>query len=123
MVGLLFHVFYLLGKCIYDKYRVKRTRFLPDVANEAELFEQRDNTFDDVSGLENATWWTHRTINNFYPPAYMQRYCAVMGVLEGYKGKLYKVLTLCTFLLRQCKCVCTFNLTIRLFHCCLSRYC
>ncbi|XP_011697554.1 PREDICTED: uncharacterized protein LOC105455721 [Wasmannia auropunctata] len=91
MVGLLLHVLYLLGKCIYDRYRVKRTRLLPDVANEAELFRYDYDTFDDVSEFEDTCWWTHRTINNFFPPAYIQRYCAVTEVLSQYKGKLSKV--------------------------------
>ncbi|XP_071558074.1 uncharacterized protein Hen1 [Temnothorax nylanderi] len=94
MVGLLFHVLYLLGKCIYDRYRVRRTTLLPDIATEDELFEQRDDTldpFDDVPEWEVTSWWTHKTINNFCPPAYVQRYCAVTDVLNGYKGKLNKV--------------------------------
>lgn len=101
MVGLLLHVLYYLGKSIYNRYCVKKT-LLPDVANEDELFEQLDDTFDDVSELENTSWWQHRTINNFFPPAYMQRYSVVMDMLQGrYAGKLYKVLTLYIFLLRR----------------------
>ncbi|KAG5322456.1 HENMT methyltransferase, partial [Pseudoatta argentina] len=90
MVGLLFHVLYLLGKCIYDRYRVRKTRLLPDVAYEEELFRYDYDALDD-SELENTLWWTHGTIGNFYPPAYIQRYCAVMNVLDEYKGKLWKI--------------------------------
>ncbi|XP_012534524.1 uncharacterized protein LOC105835615 [Monomorium pharaonis] len=91
MVGLIFHVLYLFGKCIYDKYYVRKTRFLPDTPNEAELFMPDYDTLDDVAELENTSWWTHHTINNFFPPAYIQRYCAVSNVLMEYKGKLHKI--------------------------------
>ncbi|KAG5316249.1 HENMT methyltransferase, partial [Acromyrmex insinuator] len=90
MVGLLFHVLYLLGKCIYDRYRVRKTRLLPDVAYEEELFRYDYDALND-SELENTLWWTHGTIGNFYPPAYIQRYCAAMNVLNEYKGKLWKI--------------------------------
>ncbi|KYM82563.1 UPF0486 protein C1orf59 like protein [Atta colombica] len=90
MVGLLFHVLYLLGKCIYDRYRIRKTRLLPDVAYEEELSRYDYDALDD-SELENTLWWTHGTIGNFYPPAYIQRYCAVMNVLNEYKGKLWKI--------------------------------
>ncbi|XP_018404114.1 PREDICTED: uncharacterized protein LOC108780794 [Cyphomyrmex costatus] len=94
MVGLLFHVLYLLGKCIYDRYRFRKPTVLPDVAYEEELFK-RDydyDAFDDDSELEDTLWWSHRrTIGCFYPPAYVQRYGAVMNVLNDYKGKLWKI--------------------------------
>lgn len=84
-------MFYLFGKCIYDRYYVRKPRFVPDSWDEQELFTQDYDTFDDVSELEHTSWWTHETINNFFPPAYIQRYCAVANILDGYKGSLRKI--------------------------------
>lgn len=112
MVGLLFHVLYLLGKCIYDRYRVRKTRLLPDVAYEEELFKYDYDALDDDSELENTLWWTHRTIGNFYPPAYIQRYYAVMTVLNEYKGKLWKVSISCILSYNNVNYMCYYNNTI-----------
>ena len=95
MVGLLFHVLYLLGKCIYDRYHVRKTRFLPDIANEEELFKYECDALDDDSELENTSWWTHRTIGHFYPSAHDQRQDAVLNLLKEYKEKLWKVSISC----------------------------
>ncbi|XP_011868750.1 PREDICTED: uncharacterized protein LOC105562484 [Vollenhovia emeryi] len=87
MVGLLFHVFYLVGRCIYNRY-FKKTVYQPGIAID-EPFEERDDTFD-IPEL-GTTSWAHCMVNNFCPPAYTQRYCAVTNVLREYEGKLDKV--------------------------------
>ncbi|KAL0107385.1 hypothetical protein PUN28_015738 [Cardiocondyla obscurior] len=89
MVGLLFHVLYLLGRCIYDKYRTKKSRLLPDAAYEEML--EYENTLGDDTELEDTSWWTDKTVSCFCPPAYVQRYSAVSNVLAEYKGNLHKI--------------------------------
>lgn len=98
MVGLLFHVLYLLGKCIYESYHVKRTRVLHDTASEPLPFDDSHDSDDSDDFSEDSSWWVDRPIGRFSPPAHIQRYCAVRDVLGEYKGKLRKVLTFCIYL-------------------------
>ncbi|XP_033321982.2 hen1 methyltransferase [Megalopta genalis] len=92
MVIVLFHVLYLLGKYVYQNYKVNKRKSMDDVVTDAEeIFEFSEADYMMVDPEAPQDFET-RPIR-FFPPAYVQRYVAVSDVLNSskYNGKLRKV--------------------------------
>lgn len=96
MIIVLFHLFYLLSKYVYKTYRLKKLRTLCDATKDntelPESYEMPDDisvSSEDLSASKSNEIYTLK----FSPPAYIQRYNAVMDVLVDpkYQGKLRKV--------------------------------
>ncbi|KAL6265102.1 hypothetical protein P5V15_005192 [Pogonomyrmex californicus] len=88
MIGILLHVLFLLGKRIYERYRGKTKILHYDSETEFSLLS------DELHGEpteEMDLLWKDKTVHGFFPPAYIQRYCAVTNVLNEYNGKLRKI--------------------------------
>ena len=118
MIIVLFHVLYLFGKLIYTRYNCcKQTQTTDTAITECcggvmdsprknrnfameKLAQPPGDNSDDEPDLESKI--------SFFPPAYIQRYIAVQGVLEEarYRGKLRKVLVIFVIFLSICIKVC-----------------
>lgn len=89
MVIVLFHLLCLLGKYMYNSYRVKKLRALCEAARHEEsetIYEMLEEIYDD------RPLSTIRSELKFSPPAYIQRYNAVVDILQHtYKGQVRKV--------------------------------
>ncbi|EZA56852.1 hypothetical protein DMN91_000593 [Ooceraea biroi] len=91
MIFVLFHVLYSLSKYVYKRYHANPLAILHDAAQEAKFHKESCEMRNEVSCDEDAV--LPKTQLKFSPPAYIQRYNAVLNVLidPKYEGKLRKV--------------------------------
>lgn len=90
MVIVLFHLLCLLGKYVYKSYRIKKLKALCEAARHDKpenIYEMLEEIYDD------RPFSTMSSGLRFSPPAYVQRYNAVVDVLYDakYKDQLRKV--------------------------------
>lgn len=101
-------MFYLFGKYVYDSYLDKKANTPSSNDTKEGKVDSRDVLNDnkvqvaanDMLSLSSAEL---PSVVKFSPPAYIQRYLAVMSVLNDpkYSGKLRKVITSYNVLLLQ----------------------
>lgn len=91
MILALFHVLYFFGKFMYQSYRTKWKAVEDDTIGTEERFKisETDYMLRDPEAPQN---FEQKTIR-FFPPAYVQRYVAVIDVVRNlvHKRKLRKV--------------------------------
>ncbi|XP_054008797.1 uncharacterized protein LOC128892410 [Hylaeus anthracinus] len=94
MIIVLFHVLYLLGKFVYQKYGVKNQKTMDDdaVIDSKKQLEISDRVYRMIDPEAPQDDEKENNIR-FFPPAYVQRYTAVSDILASpkYQGKLRKV--------------------------------
>ncbi|XP_012234845.1 uncharacterized protein Hen1 [Linepithema humile] len=94
MIIVLFHLFYLLGKYVYKTYRLKKLKALCDAAKDNTESSESYEMLDEISvSSEDLSAPKSNEVLKFSPPAYIQRYNAVVDVLMDprYQGKVRKV--------------------------------
>ncbi|XP_017880893.1 uncharacterized protein LOC108625403 isoform X2 [Ceratina calcarata] len=91
MILVLFHVLYFFGKFVYQSYRTKRRAIKDETIGTEKRFNVSDADFM-LRDCEVRQDFEQKSIK-FFPPAYVQRYVAVIDVLRNsmYQGKLRKV--------------------------------
>lgn len=102
MIIVLFHVFYLLGKFVYNRCSGEKRILMGDddpyvdVGAQSKAMKEQANLQRRFSNGDEES----KSTIKFSPPAYIQRYEAVLNVLtdKRYGGKLKKV---CVYLLRN----------------------
>ncbi|XP_020282362.1 uncharacterized protein LOC109854062 [Pseudomyrmex gracilis] len=90
MVIVLFHLLCLLGKYMYNSYRVKKLRALCEETARHDESETIYEMFEEI--YDDRPLSTTKCELRFSPPAYIQRYNAVVDVLQHtYEGQVRKV--------------------------------
>lgn len=90
MIFALFHVLYIVGKFLYENYS-KSNKTTPTIMSEETEYQQISEASRTMIDAEAEQ--TYESSIKFNPPAYIQRYLAVLDIIQDpiYQGQIRKV--------------------------------